>query len=167
MWFPFGDGCDAAKVGRLDVYHDHQRPNADTPESTGVEVYCEFELEGKPCWVIAEATADPSLDLSKFVAISRFEVGGRTLAVVQRVDRADNLALLLTARELQIATLVAMGCPNKQVADRLHISEWTVATYLRRIYAKLGVESRAAMTFRCASLICSRNGLAESRIRRS
>jgi hypothetical protein len=35
--------------------------------------------------------------------------------------------------------------PNKVIADVLNISAWTVCTHLRRIFAKLGVGSRAAM----------------------
>ena len=51
-----------------------------------------------------------------------------------------------------------MGRLNKQIADKLHISklhisEWTVSTHLRRIFAKLGVRSRAAMVYRCAPLV--------------
>ncbi|MGQ9871346.1 response regulator transcription factor [Leptodesmis sp.] len=49
--------------------------------------------------------------------------------------------------------MVAQEQPNKQIAKHLRISEWTVATYLRRIFAKLNVDSRAAMVYRCASLI--------------
>ena len=60
---------------------------------------------------------------------------------------------LLTEREFQIARLVALGRLNKQIAHQLHISEWTVATHLRRIFAKLGVDTRAAMVYRCAFLI--------------
>jgi DNA-binding CsgD family transcriptional regulator len=60
---------------------------------------------------------------------------------------------VLTQRELQIVALVAKGRPNKEIAVRLRISEWTVSTHLRRIFAKLGVESRAAMVFRCAELV--------------
>jgi len=60
---------------------------------------------------------------------------------------------LLSARELQIATLIAMGCPNKLIAHKLHISEWTVVSCLRRIFSKLGVETRAATIYRCAQLI--------------
>jgi DNA-binding CsgD family transcriptional regulator len=56
---------------------------------------------------------------------------------------------LLTARELEVATLVAGGRPNKQMAAALGISEWTVSTHVRRIFAKLGVDSRAAMVARC------------------
>ena len=49
--------------------------------------------------------------------------------------------------------LVAQGHANKNIAWRLRISEWTVATYMRRIFCKLNVDSRAEMVFRCASLI--------------
>ena len=56
---------------------------------------------------------------------------------------------LLTARELQIIALVAEGRVNKQIADALRISEFTVATHLRRIFTKLGVDTRAAMVSKC------------------
>jgi DNA-binding CsgD family transcriptional regulator len=59
----------------------------------------------------------------------------------------------LTGRELQIAAMIAQGDATKNVAYKLRISEWTVGTHLRRIFAKLGVDNRAAMVFRCASLI--------------
>lgn len=59
----------------------------------------------------------------------------------------------LTERELQIATLIAQGWSNKQTARHLAISEWTVATHLRRIFMKLHVDNRAAMVYKCAGLI--------------
>jgi DNA-binding CsgD family transcriptional regulator len=65
----------------------------------------------------------------------------------------SGVATLLTARELQIASLVANGQSNKQISKSLKISEWTVSSHLRRIFLKLGVDSRAAMVFRCASLL--------------
>ena len=65
----------------------------------------------------------------------------------------DDLMRRLTGRELEIAVLVAQGHANKNIASRLQISEWTVNTYMRRIFDKLCVDSRAAMVFRCASLI--------------
>jgi DNA-binding CsgD family transcriptional regulator len=60
---------------------------------------------------------------------------------------------VLTPRELQVVLLVASGHVNKEIADQLKISEWTVSTHLRRVFAKLGVESRAAMVYRCSELI--------------
>jgi hypothetical protein len=41
--------------------------------------------------------------------------------------------------------MVAKSYPNKITASLLNISSWTVCTHLRRIFAKLGVASRAAM----------------------
>lgn len=51
----------------------------------------------------------------------------------------------LSAREQEIARMVAKGYPNKTIAAVLEISGWTVNTHLRRIFAKLGVHNRAAM----------------------
>lgn len=55
-------------------------------------------------------------------------------------------ARLLTRRELQVADLVALGRTNAQIAAELWISENGVKQALKRMYAKLGVSSRAAMT---------------------
>src|SRR5262249_9428325 len=54
----------------------------------------------------------------------------------------------LSPREQEIVRMVAEGHPNKIIADVLNISPWTVCTYLRRIFAKLGVTTRAAMVAR-------------------
>lgn len=54
----------------------------------------------------------------------------------------------LSPRERQIAVLVAQGLPTKAIALRLGISIWTVATHVRRMYARFGVSSRAALVAR-------------------
>jgi len=51
----------------------------------------------------------------------------------------------LSPREQEIVRMVSQGLPNKVIAGVLNISSWTVSTHLRRIFAKLGVTSRAAM----------------------
>ena len=61
----------------------------------------------------------------------------------------------LTARELDVARLVAEGRPNKQVAAALFLSEKTVEHHLSRVYAKFGVRSRAELT-----AVFAREGLA-------
>jgi DNA-binding NarL/FixJ family response regulator len=50
----------------------------------------------------------------------------------------------LSQRELDILGLIALGCQNREAAARLFISEATVKTHLLHIYAKLGVNDRAA-----------------------
>jgi DNA-binding NarL/FixJ family response regulator len=50
----------------------------------------------------------------------------------------------LSARELEVLTLVARGTINKIIARELRISEATVKTHLLHIFAKLGVDDRTA-----------------------
>ncbi|WP_152529406.1 ATP-binding protein [Nocardiopsis chromatogenes] len=48
----------------------------------------------------------------------------------------------LTAREYQVAELVAEGLTNRGIARRLGIAEWTAINHLRKVMRKLGVSSR-------------------------
>lgn len=57
---------------------------------------------------------------------------------------------LLSPREQEIARMIARGLPNKTIAAVLEISSWTVGTYLRRMFAKLHVSSRAALVAKLA-----------------
>lgn len=52
----------------------------------------------------------------------------------------------LTAREREIANLVAAGRTNREVAEQLVLSAKTIEAHLRNIYAKLGVRSRVELT---------------------
>jgi len=45
-----------------------------------------------------------------------------------------------------VASFVAGGLSNKQVAAQLHLSIYTVQAHLSRVYAKLGIGSRAQLT---------------------
>jgi DNA-binding NarL/FixJ family response regulator len=49
---------------------------------------------------------------------------------------------LLTARELDVVRCVAEGLSNREIAQRLKLTEHTVKNYLFRIFDKLGVSSR-------------------------
>jgi DNA-binding NarL/FixJ family response regulator len=54
----------------------------------------------------------------------------------------------LSPREMAIARLISQGFSNKDIGENLNISYWTVNTYLKRIFSKLGVTSRTAMVTR-------------------
>jgi len=54
----------------------------------------------------------------------------------------------LTPGERRVAELVAAGLSNKRVAEQLYLSDRTVEAHLSRVYAKLGVASRAQLARR-------------------
>ena len=49
----------------------------------------------------------------------------------------------LTARECEVAALVARGCSNREIAAALYVGERTVETHVSNIMAKLGCDGRA------------------------
>jgi DNA-binding CsgD family transcriptional regulator len=53
-------------------------------------------------------------------------------------------ALRLSARELEVMSLIAGGHTNGEIAAHLFLAEKTVKNHVRRIYSKLGVDSRPA-----------------------
>ncbi len=58
---------------------------------------------------------------------------------------------VLTPAERQVATLVAEGRTNREVAGALVLTERTVESHLSRIYAKMGVRSRAELAHRLSA----------------
>ncbi len=129
------------------------------PPPTGAAP-AEFSLDNTACLVVEEDSplgkalrADADAGRRR---LGQLDLGGRHYAVYARspppavAAEPDPLAAL-TARELQIVRLVCHGCVNKQIADRLRISEYTVKTYLKQIFCKLNVHSRSAMVYRCAA----------------
>jgi DNA-binding CsgD family transcriptional regulator len=58
------------------------------------------------------------------------------------IDGLDGVAIELTRREAQIATLAARGLTNQEIADELVLSVRTVETYVYRAMTKRGVANR-------------------------
>ena len=52
----------------------------------------------------------------------------------------------LTAREVEVLSLLARGHSNKEIASRLFVTPKTVSSHVQHIYTKLGVSSRARAT---------------------
>jgi len=53
---------------------------------------------------------------------------------------------LPTPRQREVMLLAAQGLSNKQIARRLSIYEGTVKMHLHKIYDRLGVRNRTALT---------------------
>ena len=81
-----------------------------------------------------------------FRAVSAAARGEPSLApaVAARLMRRGREAAELTVRELDVLAHAARGRTNREIGERLHISEATVKTHLLNVYAKLGVDDRTA-----------------------
>jgi DNA-binding NarL/FixJ family response regulator len=70
-----------------------------------------------------------------------------------RPDRA--LGSALTAREVEVLRLVATGATNREIAERLYLSEGTVKNHISRVLSRLGLRDRTQ-----AALYARDHGLA-------
>jgi two-component system, NarL family, nitrate/nitrite response regulator NarL len=89
---------------------------------------------------------EPDGDIPEVILAT--EVDGVRYILIRSHPRPPHVQVILSPREEEIARMVAKGYPNKTIAAVLDISPWTVCTHLRRIFAKFGVGSRAAMVAR-------------------
>jgi DNA-binding CsgD family transcriptional regulator len=134
---------------RVDI-GQHEQPMAGMPLGASVE---------EPAAVLVNVKADLLAGLRRILEdaqngdLDLTAVGGGGVATVA-ARGAVRLTLIievtdaghgLSPRELQIARMVAGGATNHAMARSLDISPWTVSTHVRRIFAKLGVGTRAEM----------------------
>jgi DNA-binding NarL/FixJ family response regulator len=77
--------------------------------------------------------------------VERFASGDKMMSAEGRRPSADHQRDLakLTAREIEVLTLVGRGLSNAEMADTLTLSEATVKTHIGRIFSKLGLRDRA------------------------
>ena len=66
----------------------------------------------------------------------------RVVARAAPAAATDDRAASLTAREREVVRMIASGLRNRDIGERLSISENTVKVHLHNIYEKLGVEGR-------------------------
>ena len=95
-------------------------------------------------------TGEPSSGDVQEIVLDTEVDGARYLLV--RLPRPARNSPSLSPREQEIVRMIADGHPNKVIAGVLNISPWTVGTHLRRIFAKLGVSSRAALVSHCLEI---------------
>jgi DNA-binding NarL/FixJ family response regulator len=85
-----------------------------------------------------EAWLDPAL-MAKVLA----EMSGANRN--KAVDPEEAKIATLTDREREVLTLIGQGLKNKELADKLFISEWTVRHHITSIFAKLEVSDRVEL----------------------
>jgi DNA-binding NarL/FixJ family response regulator len=105
-------------------------------------------LQAGACgYMLKRASSEQILD-----AINEVRNGGapmtsgiarKVVQAFQKAPVASGDSLELSERETQILELCAQGFVNKEIADRLNISYWTVKNHVKHIYEKLHVRSRS------------------------
>ncbi len=87
-------------------------------------------------------------------ALAEYRAMGATRDVIRLAEQPQRsgASSALTARQAEIAELVARGEMNRTIAALLHISEHTVEHHLTGIFARLGVKSRAQLIAYYASM---------------
>lgn len=98
-------------------------------------------------------TMDTSMMLQ---CLTRVHNGGKWLDIKQvqsaleriiyRQIELEKLGAELTQRELDVAFLVAKGCSNRTIAEKLNITEGSIKNRLHRIFTKLDLPNRLALT---------------------
>lgn len=99
---------------------------------------------------IIDARTQLSSALATFESLGAYPWAQRTRAELRaagvqlpgQVTSVADLETKLTAQELQIAQLAAIGLSNRQIADQIYLSHRTVAAHLYKLFPKLGVTSR-------------------------
>jgi DNA-binding NarL/FixJ family response regulator len=80
------------------------------------------------------------------------ELGASLQSAIQSRRAAVGRLAYLTRREQEIATLIASGGTNKQIAQQLAISERTVKAHLTEIFRKLGIADRLKLALLVAGV---------------
>lgn len=74
--------------------------------------------------------------------LERQSFGRAMERMLRREAGAREIAGILTPREIEIVRMAATGLRNKQIAEKLFISEGTAKIHLHNIYEKLGLSDR-------------------------
>ncbi|MFW6692207.1 ATP-binding protein [Streptomyces sp. MAR4 CNX-425] len=78
-------------------------------------------------------------------ALSAHAAASEALAVgppAAEPETAASPLVQLTARQYEVAMLVSQGLTNRQISQRLRLSEWTVVNHVREVMRRLQVPSR-------------------------
>jgi DNA-binding NarL/FixJ family response regulator len=142
MDLQMGEGMDGVSATRALQELDHPpRVLILTTYDTDADILRAVEA-GAAGYLLKDAPTDQLVDA--VYAAARGETVLAPLVAQRLLTRLRSPAPELSAREIEVLTLVAKGLPNKMIARQLFISEATVKSHLVHLFGKLGVDNRTA-----------------------
>ncbi len=139
-------------IAKLLKKHSSVKVLAITPELSKAILTRAFSL-GVASYLMKDCSREEIHEaIEKTVSGDKF-VCGKVLDKLMSDDREGGSVpsavscegLNITAREMEIIRLIAEGCSNKEVADKLFLSTHTVTTHRKNIMNKLGVNNTAGL----------------------
>jgi len=107
------------------------------------EVICSLMTEAYASGPVLETAADQFA--ARLVAMMN---GATAVDMDEEDDESSGLTSRLTSRELDILAMVSGGLRNREIGERLGLTEGTVKWYMQQIYDKLGVRRRPQAVLR-------------------
>ena len=80
------------------------------------------------------------------------QISASVITAAKDGKSSDSDVALLTNRETEILDLVAQGMSNKEIAEQLFVSKYTVESHIKHIYRKLSVTKRTKAVSTARSL---------------
>jgi ATP/maltotriose-dependent transcriptional regulator MalT len=114
----------------------------------GLGIWIGLKLTGRREEAVVKPSANRELAVQGLtgqgLTVKGLTVKGVTVERGQRFvpDEAKRESVGITRRELEILELVAGGLSNREIADKLFVSENTVKTHCSRAFDKLGAKRR-------------------------
>ena len=104
---------------------------------------------GADGYLLKDSGKDAILGAIEQIMGGRNVIDGRVMnrlaAIMSSTAKKEALPDSITEREKEVCTLLAQGLTNRQIADKLYISEGTVKNYISSIYDKTGIHDRAKL----------------------
>jgi DNA-binding CsgD family transcriptional regulator len=128
----------ALRLGRLEEATEHAQAGLALDTRVGSQI-----------WINRSKDLVSRIDAARAHARSRDQIvaaaHGGTVPAIRPAPAETAATIELSARELEVARLVADGLSNPAIASALFISVPTVKTHVSHILAKLGLESRVQL----------------------
>jgi len=146
------DLCVVVEGPRAATAARYARALSDRDAATLGELSHDFESMGDLLAAADAAGQASALHSGKGRRSAALSEGGRAqhLALIcggamSPVIAAARVVLPITAREREVATLVAQGLSNREIADAMNISVRTVESHVQRACSKTGVSNRVKL----------------------